>query len=76
MMMVKGNEAMSTAKPDYTAVSVTLAARDAIRDLAVVSTTAAQERIGMSDAVIAALEVVRHHPDELAQALANRESED
>ena len=67
---------MSTAKPEYTAVSVTHAARDAIRDLAVVSTTAAQERIGMSDAVIAALEVVRNHMDELAQALANRERED
>jgi hypothetical protein len=76
-MMVEGNEAMSTAKPDYTAVSVTLAARDALRDLAVVGTTVAQVRVGMSDAAIAALAVVRDHPDEFRAALAELdESED
>lgn len=58
--------------PRQVAVTVTPAARDAIRGLAVVATTAAQVRVNMSDAVIAALAVVRQHPDELAAALAER----
>lgn len=62
--------------PGHVAVTVTSAARDAMRGLAVAATTAAQVRVNMSDAVIAALAVVRQHPDELAAALAAREETD
>ena len=55
--------------PGHVAVTVTPAARDAMRGLAVAATTAAQTRVNMSDAVIAALIVVRQHPDELREAL-------
>lgn len=58
--------------PGHVAITVTPAARDAMRSLAVAATTAAQARVNMSDAVIAALIVVRQHPDELAAALAER----
>lgn len=54
----------------HVGVTVTPAARDAMRTLAVLSTTAAQARVNMSDAILAALVVVRRHTDELAAALA------
>lgn len=62
--------------PGHVAVTVTPAARDAMRGLAVAATTAAQTRVNMSDAVIAALVVVRQHPDEYRAALAAGEDSD
>jgi hypothetical protein len=41
-----------------------------MRSLAVAATTAVEVKVSMSDAVIAALAVVRQHPDELRAALS------
>jgi hypothetical protein len=54
----------------HIAVSVTPKAREAMRSLAVAATTAVEVKVSMSDAVIAALAVVRQHPDELRAALS------
>lgn len=72
---------MSTAKPTYTAVSVTLVARDAMRDLAVVGTVAIRAKVSMSAAVRAALLHAEQDPDGFAKAMAevyenNDEEED
>lgn len=61
---------MSTAKPDYTAVSVTLAARDAMRELAVEGTVAIRAKVSMSAAVRAALIHARSDPAGWAKAMA------
>ena len=45
---------MSTAKPEYTAVSVTMAARDDLRELAVDATTLTRTRMSMSATIHAA----------------------
>lgn len=54
------------------AVTVTPAGREAMRSLAVLATTVSGRKLSMSDAVVAALAVVRQHPDELAAALPER----
>ena len=55
--------------PKQIAVTVSPAGREAMRTLAVLATTASGRKLSMSDAVVAALAVVRQHPDELAAAL-------
>jgi hypothetical protein len=53
----------------HVAVSVTEAGRDAIRGLVIAATTAVQAKVNMSDAIVAALAVIRDHPAEFCSAL-------
>jgi hypothetical protein len=54
---------------EHVAVSVTRGGREAMRTLAVLATTASGRKLSMSDAVVAALAVVREHPDDYRAAL-------
>jgi hypothetical protein len=52
-----------------TVVSITFEARTALRTLAALASGAAERPVNMSDALVAAVPVVRQHLDELAAAL-------
>lgn len=55
--------------PATTTVRVTPEARDAINAIAAVASGAAEKRITVSEAILAALYVVKLHSEELAEAL-------
>jgi hypothetical protein len=58
------------AKPRTVGVSITPEARTALRTLAAFASGATERPVNMSDALVAAVPVVREHPDELRAALA------
>jgi len=55
---------------EYTHLRVSLKAGQSIRTLTAIGTGLAIRRITQSDALIAAAEVARNHPDEFAAALS------
>ena len=57
------------ARPGYTAVSVTLGGRDAMRDLAVEGTVAIRAKVSMSAAARAAVIHARSDPAGWAEAM-------
>jgi hypothetical protein len=59
-----------------TPVSLTLEARDELRDLGMEITVAARARVTHSAALRVAVAVARKHPDELASALADLKSQE
>jgi hypothetical protein len=60
---------------DYTSVSVTSEARDALRRLTAAVTGEAGQRLSMSDAVLIAERIVKKHSNEIAATLAAIEAE-
>lgn len=58
------------SKPRTVGVSITPAARQALRTLAGLASGAAERPVSMSDALVAVVAVVRAHPDEYRVAIA------
>ena len=56
-------------RPRTVGISVTPEARQALRTLAGIASGVAEHPVSMSDALIAAVPVVRAHPDELRTEL-------